>query len=263
MTSDSPAGLSVYLESQLFWILWIVDCDRGRRYNVIGLSQQQPQCPPAFIKYKQNSNPIWHVQQDCVTCIMSEYSVVCCLPVCKVPQSIDVPGLLQVLLVSLLVLGHMPAVRADHQPLYPTVAPHRLLLHLHLEEAWAVCWCCHGPVTTELTQQLLPGTCRSVSHRRWRISFTSLGFSTFFPSYLFAFTWGGELPLTSSRRWYKLCTWNEASRSSLWSRTLHHSTVFVSSVKHRSWKTCNLYWIKLSSLFFPFSLFCSFFFPNF
>ena len=90
---------------------------------------------------------------------MSEYSVVCCLPVCKVPQSIDVPGLLQVLLVSLLVLGHMPAVRADHQPLYPTVAPHRLLLHLHLEEALAVCSCWHVLVTTETTEHTARRSC--------------------------------------------------------------------------------------------------------
>ena len=52
------------------------------------------------------------------------------LPVRHGTEGVDVPRLLQVLLVSLLVFCYMLALLAHHQPVYPAGPPHHLPLHL-------------------------------------------------------------------------------------------------------------------------------------
>ena len=52
-------------------------------------------------------------------------------PVGHVPEGVDVPGLIDMLLIPCLVLGHMLTLLTHHQPLNPTVAPNKDRFCIH------------------------------------------------------------------------------------------------------------------------------------
>ena len=88
---------------------------------------------------------------DMPTCfenIYMRWSVDCKAPVSHVPEAVDVPGLLDMLEMPLVVHGHVLAVLAHHQPVYPAVAPHSLLHHLNV--------CLIAPIPVSLSTPTLP-----------------------------------------------------------------------------------------------------------
>ena len=78
-----------------------------------------------WVKNVQNKDCIFYSKALFHFDLSIFYSTSCMqLPVRHISKSIDVPGLLEVLVMPLLVLGHVPAFLAHHQPVYPAVAPH-------------------------------------------------------------------------------------------------------------------------------------------